>query len=239
MTLSWFPTSAYDRIKDLHIARAATEIACQAVANVYFTGIRISFKQIHRCHHHARRADTALCSTAINERLLNSVQLVTARDAFDSFDGRTFNLRNGYQTAVYNPAIDDDGARATLAFTTTFLRARQMKLLAQHVEQTFHWEGLKHLRLTVDDAVDRLSFNSSWHFHSARQLLANQGKTKNDPRKPRSGTKEPSVRVISCVFVDRLFHSLSSFRRGEAFHHCFRHQRHVVKADARSVFYRT
>jgi len=171
MLANLFPTRENHRIKNLHIARAATEISRQTIANVCFRGIRISFEQIHGGHHHARRADAALCSTAINERLLNRVQLFAARDAFDRFDGRAFNLRNRNQTTVHNPAIDEDRTRATLAFAATFLRTRQMKLLAQHVEQTFHWESLKRSWLAVDGAVDWFFCVDGWHSHFERLLL--------------------------------------------------------------------
>src|SRR2546428_11767774 len=75
------PARVYDRIKNLHIARTATEIARQAIANVCFSWIGISFEQIYSGHYHPRRADAALGSTAIDERLLNCVQLFATRDA--------------------------------------------------------------------------------------------------------------------------------------------------------------
>src|ERR1700687_2162561 len=40
-------TCPYDRIKNLHIASAAAEIARQTAANICFSGIGISFEQIH------------------------------------------------------------------------------------------------------------------------------------------------------------------------------------------------
>ena len=81
----------------------------------------VSFEQIHCGHHHARRADAALCPATIDECLLDRVQLIATGDSFDRFDRRALNLRHWNQTTVHNPAIDDNATRATFAFATTFL----------------------------------------------------------------------------------------------------------------------
>ncbi|MGI9065518.1 MAG: DUF433 domain-containing protein [Pyrinomonadaceae bacterium] len=46
-----------------------------------------------------------------------------------------------------------------------------MKLLAQHVEQTCHWERLNHSRLAVDGAIDCFFCGCVWHCHFQRLLL--------------------------------------------------------------------
>ena len=68
-----FLTSSHHGLKDFHVARATTEISCQSITNVSFCRIRISFEQIHRGHHHARGADSALRSATLNESLLQCV----------------------------------------------------------------------------------------------------------------------------------------------------------------------
>src|SRR5882672_9861834 len=138
MTLGSFLTGAYNRIKNLHIARAATKIPSKAIANVGLSRVRISFEEIYGRHHHTRCADAALRAAAINERLLNCVQLIPSRDAFNRFDCCAFNLSHGHETTVHNSAVDENGTRATFAFTATFLCARQVQLFAQYVEQTLH-----------------------------------------------------------------------------------------------------
>jgi hypothetical protein len=42
------------------------------------------------------------------------------------------------ETTVHDTTIDDDRTRAALAFTATFLRAGELELFAQHVEQARH-----------------------------------------------------------------------------------------------------
>jgi hypothetical protein len=129
-----FATRAHHRIKNLHIARAATKIPSQSITNVGLSRVWISFEEIYGRHHHARRADAALRASAINERLLNCVQLIPSRNAFNRFDGCAFNLRYGHETTVHNSAIDENGTRAAFAFTATFLRSGEVQLLAQYVE---------------------------------------------------------------------------------------------------------
>ena len=46
-----------------------------------------------------------------------------------------------------------------------------MELLAQHVEQTLHWESLERSRLAVDRAVDSFFCVGGWHCHFERLLL--------------------------------------------------------------------
>src|SRR6185295_390404 len=120
MALCFFLAGSHHGLKDLHIAGAATEISCQAITNFSLRGLRISFQKIYSGHHHPRCADAALRATAIDESLLNRVQLLAARDALDRLDRRALDLRHRHQTTVHNPAIDDDTAGATLTFATAF-----------------------------------------------------------------------------------------------------------------------
>ena len=123
-----------DGFKNLHVAGAATKISRQPVANFRLSRSWISFKQIDCRQHHAGCAYAALRAPTIDEGLLNGVQLIACGNAFDGFDRRAFDLCNWNQTTVYDAAIDDDAARAALAFATTFLRSGQLQLLAQHVQ---------------------------------------------------------------------------------------------------------
>jgi len=132
--------------------------------------MRISFEQIHCGHHHARRADAALCPTTIDEGLLDRVQLIAVRYSFDRFDGSTLYLRHRNQTAVHNPAIDRDGTRAAFAFAATFLGSGQVQLLSQNVKQTLHWMRLQSSLLAVNGAADQFSGVSSWHVVMLQRL---------------------------------------------------------------------
>src|SRR5690349_16708463 len=49
-----------DRLHDVLVSGAATEIALERVPNLFFTGIWVALKQIDRRDDHARRAKPAL-----------------------------------------------------------------------------------------------------------------------------------------------------------------------------------
>src|SRR5260370_38438932 len=67
------PTSSHHRVEYLHVPSAATKIASQPIANVCFARLRILLKQTNGSHHHAGRANTALCPAAFDASLLHRV----------------------------------------------------------------------------------------------------------------------------------------------------------------------
>ena len=71
-------------------------------------------------------------------------------NAFDGRYLRSIDLGHGHETTVYYLAVDDDGARATLALATAFLCAGKLQLFPQHVEQPRHRKHLDPARFTVD-----------------------------------------------------------------------------------------
>jgi hypothetical protein len=158
-----FLTSSQYRFENLHVARAAAQISRQSVSNVCLGWFWISFQQINGRQYHPRRAYATLRAAAINEGLLNSVQLIASRNAFDSLNRCAFNLCDWNQATVNDPAIDNDAASATLTFAATFLCPRELQLLTQYVEQTLHRVSFERSRLAVDGTTDRCCGYSSWH----------------------------------------------------------------------------
>src|SRR5216683_7548774 len=79
------------------------------------------------------------------------MQLVALGDALDGLDLVAFRLGPEHQTRANDLAVDDDGAGAAITRAASFLAARQVELVAQHIEQ-----GLLRLAeeldgLTIDD----------------------------------------------------------------------------------------
>src|SRR5680860_67861 len=64
-----------DRLDDVLISRAATQVARQRPADLFFVGGRIVLEQRRRSEHHAGRAKAALQSVLFFESLLERVQL--------------------------------------------------------------------------------------------------------------------------------------------------------------------
>lgn len=83
------------------------------------------------------------------------MQLVIAeRDAFDCFDRTAGDLRDRNQTTVHQLTVDQDTARAALAFTATLFSSGKAQLLAQHIEQALHRESMQRPRLAIYGAVN-------------------------------------------------------------------------------------
>ena len=58
-------------------------------------------------------------------------------ESLDRRHARAIHVRERHETRVDRRAVDEDRARAALAFTAAFFRAGETEVLAQHVEETF------------------------------------------------------------------------------------------------------
>ena len=92
------------------------------------------------------RIDKAVFETAAGF----AVALISTRNAFDGFDGRSCSLRDRHETAVDDLAVENNGASATLSFAATFLSSGQVKLFAKNIEQALERMGLQSFRLTIN-----------------------------------------------------------------------------------------
>src|SRR5580692_645450 len=99
---------------------------------------------------HSGSADAALCSAAVEKRLLQQFQAAVRSQAFDRDDLRAFGLKRRDEAAVHQRSVDQNGARAALAFATPFFRSGQAKLVAQDVEQALHRVHVDGFELSVD-----------------------------------------------------------------------------------------
>jgi hypothetical protein len=96
----------------------------------------MALEQAEGREHHARSADAALRAAMAHERLLQWMKLVVVRHAFDRRDRRAVDLQHRRQTTVHELSVDEHGTGPTLALAAPFLRARQMQVLTQDIEQT-------------------------------------------------------------------------------------------------------
>src|SRR6266404_2686613 len=100
-------------------------------------------------HNHSRSADAALRTTAFQESRLQRAQLRTFGDAFDRSQIRARCLKSRDEAAIHQLAVHQDGARTTLTFSATFLRAGQPKFLAQDIQQSLHGINPNGFRLVI------------------------------------------------------------------------------------------
>src|SRR5437870_1516368 len=117
--------SPHDRLKNLHVPRTTTEISGEPVANVCVARLRICLEQTNGGHHHARRANAALCPAAFDESLLHRVQLISRRQSFDRPDLCAFHLGHGHEATINNLTINHHVASAAFTFAATFFRSGQ------------------------------------------------------------------------------------------------------------------
>src|SRR5215218_274030 len=81
------------------------------------------------------RAVAALEGIALDKGGLQRMELLALRQALDGRDLATLDQSSERETRLHALAVDQHRARATLAETAALLRSRQMKMLAQDIEQ--------------------------------------------------------------------------------------------------------
>jgi hypothetical protein len=93
----------------------------------------------------------------IDERLLHRVQLISDGNSLDRSYCRSTDLGNRNKATVHDLSVDNNRARAALAFTAALLGPGKPQLFAQHVEQASHRKHLKPSLLAIDRKVDCVS----------------------------------------------------------------------------------
>src|ERR1700751_1619127 len=73
--------SRLDGLDDVHVARAAAEVALQTPANLVFGRVGVLLEQVRRGDDEAGRAVAALQSVLVPEGLLDRMQLIAAGHA--------------------------------------------------------------------------------------------------------------------------------------------------------------
>src|ERR1051325_2749486 len=142
--------SLLDRGDDVDVAAAATDVAAHPLADLIVTrGVPFA-KQRRRGAELARRAVAALEAVVADEGGLEGAQAVVGREPFDGDDLRSARAmsalrqrRRGRRTphhgegeaGVDAPAVDEHRAGAARALVAPFLRAGEVEVLAQRVEE--------------------------------------------------------------------------------------------------------
>src|SRR5437867_8883706 len=124
-----------NRGDDVLVTGAATERAFDAMTHVGFARVGIAIDQIVGGHDHARRAEAALQTVLIPERLLHGMQLAVRGQTFDRDHGRPVGLNGQDRARLDGLAIDEDRTRAALAGVTTDVRAGQTEIVAEKVNE--------------------------------------------------------------------------------------------------------
>ena len=119
----------------------------------------------HTRHDLAGGAVAALKAVVVDERLLQRVQDFALGQALNGRDFFALGHHGQREAAVHAAAVDQHRAGAALAVVAAFLRARQVEVFAQRVEQ-------RHPRLGLNGAHGAVHFQA----HLAHTLhLARHG----------------------------------------------------------------
>src|SRR5229473_521179 len=102
------------RLDDVHVARAAAEVALEALANLVIGRVRVLLEQVGRGHDHSRGAVAALEPVLVPECLLQWMELAVLGHALDRGDVSTLGLDGEHRAALDRLAVDQDRAGAAL-----------------------------------------------------------------------------------------------------------------------------
>src|SRR4029078_20650 len=130
-----FSGGLLDRLDDVHVAGAATEVAADALPDLGFVGLRVLAEQPCRLHDHPRRAEAALQAVLIPERLLERVERRLAGHPLDGLELATIRLAREHRAGLRALAIDVDGAGAAVARVAPDVGAGQPEVVAQEMDE--------------------------------------------------------------------------------------------------------
>src|ERR1700757_3017913 len=98
----------------MRVTCAPAEVAVERMPDLVARWRFVPFKELHRGHHHARRAIPALQAMAFPESFLDGVHLAIT-EALDRGHFRAVSLDSKYRTRFNRLPVNEDGARAANA----------------------------------------------------------------------------------------------------------------------------
>jgi hypothetical protein len=117
------------------IARAATKVALDAVADLLLTGVVVLPEERNRTHDHARSAESTLEAMALPEAFLDGIEFISVRDPLNGLHRSTVCLDREHGARLDGSTVDDDRACAAVAGVTTNMCSCESKVLAQIVNK--------------------------------------------------------------------------------------------------------
>src|SRR5262249_55638001 len=114
---------------------------------------RILVQQLARHQNEAGRAEAALERARLDEGLLDRIELLAIREAFDRLEARAVGEHGKKQTTGDGAAVEDDGAAAPQPLGAALARAAEPELLQQLDQILMRRHGRRH-RLAVERKAD-------------------------------------------------------------------------------------
>src|SRR5207248_4104622 len=170
------------RLDDVVVARAAADVALEAVADLLLGGLRVLVEQRAGGDDHPRRAEAALQAVLVPESLLDGMELAGLGDALDGGDLPALELHGEERAALDGLAVDEHRARSALARVAADVRARQTQHIAQEMHEEEPWLDLASEVGPVDvdaDGAHGASSRTGVPENARRQRCSDQGSLAN------------------------------------------------------------
>ena len=129
------PHHLLDRLDDIRIRAATTQIAAHQLADVVGRARTPLAQETRGRHDLPRRAVAALERVVLDERFLQRVELAFFREPLDRRDLRAVMHQREREAREHALPTDHDGACAALTVIAALLRSREVEPVAQKVEE--------------------------------------------------------------------------------------------------------
>ena len=147
---------------------APAEVLFQAANNLLSRGGGVLRQQANRRQHHARRAEPALQSVVLHERLLHRMQFPLFGKALDGHHLLVLNVFHLPQARADCHPVQQHRAGAAVPFPTTELGPRQPQIGAKHPQQQAVSVHVQPHRFVIEfegNSVTHAVLQSSGHVH--------------------------------------------------------------------------
>src|ERR1035437_8760778 len=140
-----------DRLDDALVARAAADVARDALANLALARLRVRREEGVRGHEDAGRADAALRAALLHESLLQVGKRVPRGEPLDGEDRSPVALARHDKARVHGDAVQEHGARAALALAAALFRAGEPERPSEDVEEAREGRRIERTGTPVHD----------------------------------------------------------------------------------------
>src|SRR5712692_11591276 len=124
-----------DGLDDLGVAGAPADVARERLPDLCLGRVRVAAQKVRGGDDQAGCAEAALHRAGFDEGFLRRVQLAVRRESLDGRHLPALRLSGQHKARADERAIEEDGARTTLALLARVLRAVETEPLPQHVQE--------------------------------------------------------------------------------------------------------
>ena len=137
-----------------HVREAAAEHARQRLLDFRFAGFRILVEKSFRRQNHAVQAEPALRGLFVDERLLNRMRFFRRAQPFERHDLLAGHSAHRRHAGPHRRAVHDRRTGAALAQAAAELRAAQLQIVAQGIEQGSRGVEIQGVAPPIDLEID-------------------------------------------------------------------------------------